>query len=1039
MITNRQIFMGCFLMFACMLSVLQAFAQSNGLEVTGKVTDSEGALPGVNILVKGSSSGTVTDIDGNYRIKVPAENDTLIFSSIGYASQEIPVGGRSVIDLQLSEDIKNLSEVVVVGYGTQKKRDLTGAVSQVSAERLENENPNAVQDILRGNIAGLNVGYSTSAKGGGNLEVRGKTTLNAGSSPLIVLDGAIYYGELSDINPNDIESVDVLKDASSTAVFGAKAANGVILITTKKGKSGKPTITLNTNVGLAGMSVHEPVYGPDEFVAWRSDVMRSIDVNHEPYRYTNPNNLPSDITLDEWMSYDGSDGDPETVWLQRLNMQPVEIANYKEGKSVDWYDMVFQNGLRQDHTLSLSGKKDELSYYMSLGYLDNEGIVVGDRFQTIRSRLNIEGQVNKFLSVGMNTQFADRDESFVPANWGVIRSNSPWGSEYTDDGEEYRLNPNDERSGGAHPYVGMRYVDRLQKITTLNTTLFGKVKLPLGITYQVNFTPRYEFYERYNHESAAYQGYANRGGIASRQQRKIYTWQVDNILKWNKTIGDIHNFDVTLLANAEKYQSWDNTMTNNDFDPHDRLGYHNISAGINPIVSSNDEYSTGDALMGRLFYSLKDRYLLTLSVRRDGYSAFGRENSRATFPAAALGWVFTDENFFNSSWIDYGKLRFSWGINGNRDIGRYASLADLTTGKYLHVRDDGTVYQVSQLYVNNMSNNNLRWEKTMSYNIGMDFTLFDNVLDGTVEAYHMSTTDLLVQRSLPDILGFNWVWANLGEVQNRGVELNLSSVNMNRKNFSWRSTFNFQLNRNEIISLYGDMVDVVDEQGNVIGQREADDYENEWFIGHAIDEIWDMREEGVWQVDEAEEAAHYGVHPGDFKVKDVNGDTLYTRDDKEFLGFKEPRFRWTLRNEFTLFKNIDVSFMLYSYWGHMTPYNQAKNRDGFLDRTNSHQFPYWTPDNPSNDYARLYSSNGSASFNVYRKRSFVRLDNIAIAYSFPRQLIEKASIESLRVYFNIRNVGVWSPDWTYWDPEWDPDVGPGPTPRFFTLGVNLTL
>jgi TonB-linked SusC/RagA family outer membrane protein len=1030
-------------MLPCHLYVQNSFAQDanqSEVSVTGTVTSSaDEPLPGVAVLLKGTSEGTVTDIEGKYTLSLSDTDGTLVFSFVGFGTQEISVGNKTVINVTLLEDSRQLEEIVVVGYGTQKKRDLTGAVSQISAEKLENENPNAVQDILRGNIAGLNVGYSTSAKGGGDLEIRGKTTLNAGSSPLIVLDGAIYYGALADINPNDIASVDVLKDASSSAVFGAKAANGVILITTKKGEKGKPTITFNTNFGIANMSIHEPVYGPHEFVQWRGDVMRSIDVDHEPYRYSDPNTLPSDITLEEWMAYDGSAGDPETVWLQRLNMQPVEIANYKAGKSINWYDMIFQNGFRQDHTLSLSGKKDEISYYMSLGYLNNEGVVAGDEFSNIRGRLNLEGKVNKFISVGMNTQFSDRDESAVPANWGRIRSNSPWGSEYTDDGKHYRLNPNDERSGGSHPFVGPRYIDRLRKYTTLNTTLFGKVSLPFGISYRVNFTPRYEFYESYNHYSAEYEAYANRGGISSRRQRKIYNWQVDNILKWSKTFNEVHDLDLTLLANAEQYQSWDNSMTNNGFDPHDKLGYHNMAAGINPVISSNDEYSTGDALMGRLFYTLKNRYLLTMSVRRDGYSAFGRGNSRATFPAAALGWVFTDEGFFNSSWLDYGKLRFSWGINGNRDIGRYASLANLRTGKYLHVKDDGTVYQVSQLYVNNMSNDNLKWEKTTSINAGLDFTIFDNALDGTIEAYHMSTTDLLVQRSLPDILGFDWVWDNLGEVQNRGIELNLSSMNMNRKNFSWRTTANFQMNRNKIVSLYGDMVDVLDEQGNVIGQKEVDDYENEWFIGHAIDEIWDMKAIGIWQEAEAEEAGNYGVQPGDFKVKDVNGDNLYTREDKEFVGYREPRFRWTLRNEFTLYKSIDVSFMIYSYLGHMNSYNQAKNRDGFLDRTNSHIFPYWTPENPRNDYARLYSSNGSADFNIYRKKSFIRLDNISLAYTFPKQMVEKANIENLRVYLNIRNVALWAPDWTYWDPEWDPRVGPGPTPRYFTMGLNLTL
>ena len=1029
--------MSCCLALALVLLSSGLCAQSK--IVNGQVTDqSSNPIPGVNIIVKGTTTGTSTDADGKYSISVPDESQVLIFSFIGYAAQEVSIDNRSVINVALETDERLLEEVVVVGYGTLQKRDLTGAVSQVKADKLENENPNAVQDILRGNIAGLNVGFSTSAKGGGSLQVRGKQSLNANSSPLLVLDGAIYYGSLSDINPNDIESVDVLKDGSSAAVFGAKAAAGVILITTKKGKLGKPTVTFNSNVGLASMAMDEPVYGPHEFVAWRTDVFKSIDVDHEPYRYDDPRNLPSDVTLDQWMAYDGSNGDPVTIWLQRLNMQPIEIENYKAGKSVNWYDMVFQQGFRQDHTVSLSARNDQMSYYMSLGYLNNEGIVVDDEFSTIRSRINLEGKVNKFLTIGMNTQFAVRDESAVPASWSQVRSLSPWASEFNDDGS-YRFMPNGEVSGGRHPFGASSATDRLRRFTTLNSMLFAKVNLPFGITYQVNFTPHMEFYENFNHESVAYEDWANIGGRASRQNRKTYYWQIDNLLKWNKTIADIHSIDITLLANAEKFQRWDNTMTNQGFDPHDKLGYHNIGAGVLPTMTSNDEYSTGDALMGRLVYGFKDRYIFTGSMRRDGYSAFGQKNPRALFSSVALGWVFTEESFLQPSWLDFGKLRVSYGTNGNRDIGRYEALANLQTGKYLQVKPDGTVYQISQLYVNRMANPNLRWERTTSFNTGVDFSVFSGKLSGTVEVYRHATKDLLVERSLPDVIAFDWVYDNLGEVQNRGVEISLNTINLSNDKFTWRSMVNFQMNRNKIVKLYGDMVDVFDANGNVIGQKEADDIQNRWFIGHAIDEVWDIPTNGIWQSDEASEAAEFGVAPGDFTVVDKNGDGLFTNDDKEFLGFREPRFRWTLRNEFSLFRNIDVSFMLYSYWGHMSAYNQAKNRDGFLDRTNSHLFPYWTADNPQNEYARLYSSNGSASFSVYRDRSFIRLDNVSVAYTVPATVLQAANVESLKVYFNVRNVGVYADEWTYWDPEWDSEVGPGPTPRTWTLGVNLTL
>ncbi|MCC5936854.1 MAG: SusC/RagA family TonB-linked outer membrane protein [Lunatimonas sp.] len=994
--------------------------------VTGIVTDEGGEpIPGVTLFIAGTGVGTVTDIDGKYSLTVP-EGSEITVSYVGFITQVIQITNQSQLNITLLTDMASLEEVVVIGYGTARKRDLTGAVSSVTATRLENENPNSVQDILRGNAAGLNVGLNTSAKGGGNLEVRGRTSLNAGGSPLIVLDGAIYYGQLADINPNDIETLDVLKDASSAAVFGAKAANGVILITTKRGTLGKPTIKINTNWGTQGMSKHEPVYDGAGFISWREDVMKSIFAGgYEPYRFSNPNTLPSDISLDTWMSYDGSEGDPETVWLQRLNMQPLEIANFKRGQETDWYSMMFQNGLRQDHTVSLAGRSEDFQYYWSMGYLDNDGLIVGDKFTTIRSRFNIEGKVNKWLTVGMNTQFADRDESQVPVAWGNLVNLSPWAEPFMEDGS-LRFMPNEEVSGGRHPYYTPGYTDRLQKETTINSTLYAALELPLGFKFRTNFTPRYEFYERYNHESAQHQDFGPMGGRASRQQRKVYFWQVDNILSWNKSINDIHNFDFTFLANAEKFQSWDNTMTNNGFEPHDRLGFHNIGAGINPIISSNDQYHTADALMGRMIYSFNDKYVTTVSVRRDGYSAFGQSNPRATFTSAAFAWLFTDEDFINIPWLDYGKIRASWGSNGNRDIGRYAALSNLQTGKYFYQRPNGQLYFVSQLYVNSMENRNLRWERTTSVNLGLDFSLFNSVLDGTLELYDMSTTDLLVQRRLPDILGFDFVWDNLGEVRNRGVELTLNSLNLNRANVTWRSNLNFQLNRNRIVSLYGDL----DEDG-----RELDDIGNRWFIGRAIDEIWDYRTQGIWQSDEADQAAAYGVRPGDFKVEDVNNDGVFTNADRQFLGFTEPRSRWSLRNEFKLFNNFDLSFMMYAYWGHMGTFNQRQNRQGFLDRSNSHILPYWTAENPNNEWARLYSSQGGSSpLNVYVMRSFIRFENVSMAYTIPKNIVNQFSIQNLRVYGNIRNLGFFAPEFNFWDPE-----TAAPTPRLFTLGLDITL
>ncbi|GAA4304738.1 TonB-dependent receptor [Compostibacter hankyongensis] len=1040
-----------------MLAGSWSTAVAQNLTVQGKVTaaNNNSGLPGVTINVLGTSKGSVTDANGNYSLNGLAASDSLVFSYVGYDKKTVGVNGRARVDISLTQGASSLEQIVVIGYGTAQKKDLTGAVSSVNAEKLENEHPNSVQDVLRSNVPGLKVAYNTSAKGASDndLEVRGKNTLNAGSNPLLVVDGVIYYGSMSDINPNDIATIDVLKDASSAAVYGAKSANGVILITTKRGKEGKPVINVNASFGLATMGVNQRPYSAQDFLKFRSNVQYNRYAGDaKPYEYSDPRTLPDDISMDEWLGYDGSSGDPVSVWLNRLNFKPIEIANYKAGKSIDWYDKVFQTGLRQDYTVSLSGRKDELSYYWSLGYTDNEGVVVGDEFSTVRSRINLEAKITKFLTVGTNTQFSYRDESQVPANWDNAIIASPWGSMYRDDDSTaLRFSPNDQAIA-QNPFGDPTYTDRMQRYYTLNSSIYGKVTLPFDITYQVNFTPRIEWYNFFQHQSADYieSNWATQGGIAARQERQIYQWQVDNLIKWSHTFNNIHHFDVTLLANAEKYQVWRNKISNNGFDPSDALGYHDIGSGINPVVGNTgdyndetganttlgDEYSTGDALMARVFYSLKDRYMLTLSVRRDGYSAFGSSNPRATFPAAAFGWVFTEEPFFKADWLDFGKLRLSYGVNGNRDIPRYAALSIQQTGKYLHVTPDGKIVQVSQLYVNNMANPDLKWERTSAYNIGLDFSLFHSILDGSIDAYLSKTTNLLVQRALPDVIGFDYIWDNLGEVDNKGFEINLSSHNIDHPTFSWNTSANFSLNRNEIVHLYGNMVDITDANGKVIGQKEADDVGNKWFIGHAIDAVWDQNAVGIWQSDEANEAQKYGVSPGDFKVKDVNNDGQYTDADREFLGFTEPRFRWTLRNEFTFWKNISLSFVVYSIWGNIAAFNQAKNNSGFIDRSSYYDFPYWTADNPTNDYARLYSSNGSATYSVYRKKSFIRLDNVALAYTFPQKLLKRASIQGLKAYFTVKNAALYAPDWNFWDPE--PSTS-GPTPRIYTLGLNLTL
>lgn len=1027
-----------YLFFLFSFFATNLFAQQ--LEIKGLVVDNKNEpLIGASIVVKNTTNGTISDIDGAFTLKTVA-NATLVVSYLGYSDKEVNVKDQKNIKIVLSEDANLLDEVAVIGYGTIRKKDLTGSLNQVKASQLENMAPSSVTDFLRGNAPGLSVGYSGGAKPSSSLQIRGKNTIaKEGSNPLIVLDGVIYPGDLSDINPNDIEQIDVLKDASSTAIYGAQSAGGVIIITTKIGKTEKPTINADVTFGVANIQKRQRVYGPEGFMKWRTDVQKSINVNHKPYQFDDPRNLPSDLSVDEWLAYDGSKGDPVEAWLNRLSFKPVEASNYLAGRTVDWEDKVFQTAFRQDYNISISGKNDRINYYWSLGYSDYDGLSKSSNFNIVRTRLNFDAKITNFLKVGMNSQFSVRDDGKNTGitDWEQYQKLTPYGTEYDEDGK-YKLNPTDDRES-KNPFIDSYYTDRRLNTNNLNSSLYALVTLPFNITYQLNYSPRFEWVDDFLHKSAEHPSWGSVGGSAYRKYRKDFLWQLDNIIKWNYIFKKLHKFDVTLVANAEKFQQWTNQMSNNNFSPSDVLGYHGMGLGSNPLISSGDIQTTGDALMARVFYSFKDRYMLTATFRRDGFSAFGQNNPRADFPSAALAWVFSEESFLKKAeWLNYAKLRFSWGKAGNRSGLKTNLIAVprmVSDNKYQYINEKGEVITIPYIYIERLGNKDLKWETTESFNLGFDYAVLNNRLRGSIDVYRGKTTDMLLDRYLPDAGGYERIISNLGEVENKGVELSITSLNIKNEKFTWSTTFNYSLNRNKIKSLYGDMVDIFDADGNVIGRKEPDDVINKWFIGHPVDVAWGPRILGVWQENEAEEAGKYGQRPGDFKVKDVDGNYKIEEADNEFLGSITPKYSWSLRNDFTILKNIDVSIFIYSDWGHVGKFDIAKHNSGYQDRYNGFILPYWTPENPTNKWARLNSNNGTGSFNVWRKRSFIRLDNISVGYTFPKKLTQKLNIQRLKVFTNVKNVAVYAPEWKFWDPE---NVN-GPVPRTFSIGLNISL
>lgn len=1018
---------------------IQKTASGKQITIKGQVIDNLGEpVIGANIIEEGTTNGVITDIDGNYALTVNSASKIQV-SYIGYTTQVLKAGSIPSI-ITLKEDSELLQEVVVVGYGTMKKQDLTGAVASIKGDAMEKEQRQTIQDMLRSGVAGLSVGMETDAKGNTSMMIRGKSTIAASTDPLLVLDGVIYSGQMTDINPNDIERVDVLKDASSAAVYGAQAANGVVLITTKKGTGSKrPTISFNGSWGIQMTHSDPEVYEGEDFINFRQAVMKSSEYEKAATGYFDNPATMNNVDLSTWMGTDT--GNPTEIWLNRLRMTNTEIDNYLAGRTVDWKDLAYRTALRQDYTISIAGKKDEMSYYSSINYLKNESNNKGGDYSAIRARVNLENKVQKFLTYGVNAQFTSRDESRLNSTDNALYTSwssalSPYGSVYNEDGS-LKLYPNDNNNA-TNPLLNGVYYNKKYDINNLNASIYLKIELPLGFSLQTTYSPRFEWVNYLHHRSADHPSAGEEGGYVHRYSQKDFYWQWDNMLKWNKRFGK-HSFDFTGLVNWEKFQRWKTIAKNQAFQPSDNLGFGGIGYGTSPSVDANDIYRTGDALMGRLHYSYADRYLITATVRRDGYSAFGQANPHAVFPSVALGWVFTEESFWKNlkaDWLEYGKLRFTYGENGNRSIGEYAALMQLEPRKYMYVDPaTGQLVNINTFYCYNMANPNLKWEKTTSYNVGLDLTFLNGRLSGSIDAYHKSTTDLLNNRQLPSLIGYSSVKANIGEIWNRGLEVSLSSTNIQNDLLTWRTTFNLTYNKNTIKHLYGIMEDVKDAEGNVIGQKEADDITNGYFIGHALDEVWGYKFTGVWQESETEEAAKYGQRPGDPKILDKDQNYKYGNDDKEFLGNTTPKVRWNMRNEFTLFKNFDISFSMYSYLGHIKKMDRFTNNNALLNTVNQIKREYWTAENPINSYPRLSAKNpGGITYYIYKNASFLRIDNISLGYTFPKHLLTPLKMEALRLNLSIKNVGYF----TGW-PAYDPENSDANTPRTITFGINMTL
>jgi len=1057
--------------------------------ISGKVTDENNVpLPGVTVSIKGTTTGTKTNENGIFEIRTSLASGVFVFSLMGYAPEELPFNTNTTINVVLKETLSDLDEVVVVGYGTMKKKDLTGSVIQIRPDNIANENPKTVQDILRG-APGLRVGYDPSAKGGGSIEVRGRRSVyNDGghNSPLLILDGMIFYGELSEINPDDIDQIDVLKDASAAAIYGAKAASGVIIVSTKKGKQGKPVINMTMNIGATERSNFRERFSTDAYLQHRQDwfTKNTYGVNpqtgaYEAYQqgeyaakpgyFMRPDQLPQGISMDDWRSYttNGDGESDQSIWARRLGFDDNVLQNFLTGKTENWTDRTFRRGLNQDYNVSVSGASEKINYYLSMGYLKNDGAVVSDTYNAVRANMKIDAQVNRWFEIGANVNFQDRSDGNLDVDMDQMLRNSPY-ADYADEmGNPIQFPLGATYSQRGYNYDFQRkYLDLEKGYTILNSILHAKIKLPFNITYSFNASPRYQFfYDRY-FMSAELPGSDPKTRGVNREQSKRFDWSLNNTINWDQTFNEKHHVMVTLVQEAEENESWQDAIKARNILPSDALGFHNTQNGSkeSSSYSSDDTHQTADALLARLFYSYDDRYMLTASIRRDGYSAFGTSNPYATFPSIAGAWTFTNEKFFK--WKDimsHGKLRVSYGKNGNRSLANpYVALANLSAGAgkmqgYLNSSGELMLYRY--LMADRLANPNLQWEKTASWNFGLDFGFLNDRISGSLEYYNMKTNDMIMNQRLPSFTGFTNITTNLGQVDNSGIELALNTLNISNDFLQWSTTFGFSYNKNSIKHLYYEYEQVLDAAGNVTGTKEMDDISNGWFIGKPIGAIWNYRVTGIWQANEAGEAAKYGQAPGDPKVannytaddvvkEDGSVTHVYNDRDKEFLGQTDPPFRWSLRNEFVLWKDLSVSFNIYAYTGHKSLAGFYLNNDDDGGRMaygmiNLPAKEYWTPDNPTNEYGRIEAKGptGAAGAGKLYDRSFIRLDNISVGYTLPQKWASKLDLSRVKIYGTVRNLATWAKDWEYGDPETynSDNNSQGWATRVYTLGLNLVF
>ncbi|WP_028525055.1 TonB-dependent receptor [Runella limosa] len=999
-------------------------------KVAGIVNDEAGTgLPGVSVVVKGTTRGTTTNADGRFDVEVPNDNATLVFSYLGYVTQEITVGNQVQLTVALKVDAKSLEEVIVVGYGVQRKSDLTGSVGTVKGEVLQERPSASLNQALSGRITGVNVSVNSGRPGGrANIRIRGNTSVSVANNPLYVIDGVILNATdlangstpMDYINANDIASIEVLKDASATAIYGARGANGVILVSTKRGSKDGGRVNYDTDFSVGVLPRKIPLLNSEEF-------LRIEDVAYENAKKYDPVG---------WAG--GKYVDPKT---KRTNPLLFD-ANGKPLYNTDWQDESFRKALTQNHQLSFTGGNSKDNFGVYLGYRNEDGLMTGSWLKRFSGRFVVDSQIKKWLKVGGALSYNDQNESQVDplGGGGIIAMRQVL--------EALPIIPvryPDGRWGGNEDYPGMEgggnpvhvATERLYylKTQTMLGNIYTNITLAKGLELRTTLgtniiNQRNDYYggRTLNYISR------NQGGDAYINNERHNSWQFENYLTYNTKFKSIHSVNALLgLAwqHVDRFSSQARAQRFQD----DYFQFNNLGAGAVAVAPTSSTSAYGlNSYFGRINYSLKEKYLLTFTGRIDGSSKFGSSNRYAVFPSAALAWRVIDEDFMKGiPVISNLKLRTSYGLTGNSEITAYQALAGL--GNYSVIFNNARQIGIG---VNRLANPDLRWEKTAQVDAGIEVGLFNNRLNLEFDVYRKLTSDMLLSAPVPSSSGYTTVSQNIGSMENRGIELGINSVNVATPNFNWSTAFNISINRNKVIALTGG----------------ADIFNGSTVIreGQPVGSFFGFVHQGTWSLAEESEAARYLKKPGDIKYQDVNQDGVINDNDRVIIGKGIPDGFGTLTNTFS-HKNLELMVDLQFMYGNDVLFRSKHSAEDRTGIANSFKtvLNAWTPERQNTNIAQTRPVSAGYNTNNDTDRvqdgSFIRGRNLLLSYRFPTKMIEKIHLNRLRAFASVQNFFLRTKFEGY-DPEVSTsgsafdqgvDLYAYPKPRVFMVGLNIGL